>query len=224
MALHPHRPLTGGRSRRWLWFACATATAGWLSWAALAPVPTVVAVPAQPAPAPVDMSPVAAVAADEIIDVGRTGRTALAERSAPSAVPVLPAVTGRPVETGPPMLPPGMPMMSGVAPNADGLAVFGVTDGSVMDRLGLRNGDVLMSVNGQLLGVQTNVSKVLAPLMIGRTAQAYVLRDGQTVLTTLALRPDPENDAKSAKALADILKEEGIVVPANAGEPSGAQR
>lgn len=122
------------------------------------------------------------------------------------------------------MLPPGMPSLSGMTPSADGMAVFGVTPGSVMDRLGLRNGDVLMSVNGQLLGIHTDMSKLMRPLMVGRSAQAYVLRDGQTVLTTLSLRPDPENDAKSARAMAAILKEEGIVVPDVAAEPSAPTR
>lgn len=123
------------------------------------------------------------------------------------------------------MLPPGMPALGGMAPHKDGLAVYGVTEGSVMDRLGLRKGDVLMSVDGQPVGMLTDVDKVVAPFFRGKSAQAHVLRDGQVVLMTMKLAArDPAAEAQSAKAFATLLKEEGIVPPEVGPQPSNPRR
>lgn len=110
------------------------------------------------------------------------------------------------------MLPPGMPALSGMAPNKDGLAVFGIAEGSMLYRLGLRHGDVLMSVNGQPLTGPSGRA-LMSPLLQGKPGQAYVLRDGHVVPMTLELAPDPQADAAAKKAYEAFAKKEGIALP-----------
>lgn len=84
----------------------------------------------------------------------------------------------------------GLPEIPFIGADQNGLAVRGVTEGSLLHRIGLRDKDVLMTVNGQLLAAET-VSLWLPAIMAGQQLPAYVLRDGQTIAVHLSLPRDP---------------------------------
>jgi general secretion pathway protein C len=56
--------------------------------------------------------------------------------------------------------------------------VYGVRDGSVLDRLGLRNGDVLRSLDGHDLSDPDAVLEAYAALERARSLSLTVVRDG----------------------------------------------
>lgn len=90
------------------------------------------------------------------------------------------------------LLPEGSgPLRTRIEASNDGWVVSGVSKKSLFDRLGLRSGDTLLSVDGAPVGA-SEVTAVLLPLLQGRGASAYILRDGQTMPIELKLQPGSE--------------------------------
>lgn len=85
--------------------------------------------------------------------------------------------------------PGGNPQASGIAATDNGLSLANVRENSLFGLMGLQSGDVLMSVNGEAVGAQTDLTALLLPIMRGEPAAAYVLRDGQTFPMKLQFSP-----------------------------------
>lgn len=105
--------------------------------------------------------------------------------AAPATVPPTVGAASQPQRAATPVstdrpFPGGNPQAAGISATDNGLSLTNVRENSLFDRVGLQSGDVLMSVNGQAVGSQTDITALLLPIMRGEPAAAYVLRDGQT--------------------------------------------
>jgi Do/DeqQ family serine protease len=76
-------------------------------------------------------------------------------------------------------------------PSVRGALVSGVEAGSPADRAGIRQGDVILAVNGREVGDSNVLRNTVASLKPGSTATVTLLRDGRetTVTATVAERP-----------------------------------
>jgi len=96
-----------------------------------------------------------------------------------------------PTEPPPPApAPPAPPAKQG---NAQGLVVSSVPAGSLLERIGLRPGDMVTSVNGQPVTSEADVARVLQGRSLLGSVNAEVVRGGAivplTVSAATALRP-----------------------------------
>lgn len=62
----------------------------------------------------------------------------------------------------------------------DGVAVVAVTEGGAAAQAGLKEGDVITSVNGKATHSTTQLAEVLAELRVGQTVPVEIRRGGQT--------------------------------------------
>jgi type II secretory pathway component PulC len=67
----------------------------------------------------------------------------------------------------------------------DGYQIDGIRQGSVADQAGLRNGDVVLEVNGQALDGLATVMRVFGELQAAPQAKVTVLRNGQKMTLVL---------------------------------------
>jgi general secretion pathway protein C len=97
------------------------------------------------------------------------------------------------VPTEPPPPAPAPPKPPAKQGSAQGLVVASVPAGSVLERIGLRPGDVVTSVNGQPVANETDVARALQGRNPLSPVNAEVLRGGAivplSVSATTALRP-----------------------------------
>lgn len=66
-------------------------------------------------------------------------------------------------------------------PNANGALVTGVIAGSPAERAGIRRGDVILRINGQILKDNRELARRIAALEIGETATFTIWRDNATI-------------------------------------------
>jgi S1-C subfamily serine protease len=69
--------------------------------------------------------------------------------------------------------------------------VVNLTPGGPADRAGLRVGDVLLSVNGSMVGGEHGLRNHLAEERIGSEIEVKVLRDGNLVTAHLVVAAQP---------------------------------
>jgi len=62
-----------------------------------------------------------------------------------------------------------------------------IVSGSPADRAGLREGDIIVKVGGEEVGLTGSLSALLAEYPVGRTVELEVLRDGNTTVLSLRL-------------------------------------
>ena len=76
---------------------------------------------------------------------------------------------------------------------ADGTALDAIVDGSPAERAGLREGDIIVSVDGTPIDAAHPLDAVLTGFSPGRTVTLEVLRDGDVVTIELTLGTRPAN-------------------------------
>lgn len=93
--------------------------------------------------------------------------------------------------------------------STDGAVVTGIEAGAPADAAGIREGDVILSVDGQAAEDPRQVSRIVAGLAPGSDVPVSISRDGERIEITLTLAErDAERRAESA-------------VPTDDGEPLG---
>jgi membrane-associated protease RseP (regulator of RpoE activity) len=70
----------------------------------------------------------------------------------------------------------------------DGYEIDGITGGGVVDQVGLRNGDVILEVNGQSLDGLLTVVRLLGQLQNMTQTKMTVLREGQRLTFTVNVK------------------------------------
>lgn len=90
--------------------------------------------------------------------------------------------------------------MGSLQADQNGMAIRGADPGSLLARMGLRSGDVLMSVNGQAVGTHSDLSSMLSGILQGSGADAYVLRDGHTIPLRLQFVPQPHREDQEPRS------------------------
>lgn len=97
-----------------------------------------------------------------------------------------------------------------------GEIVASVEPGGPADRAGIERGDIILSVNGQQVTDQNNLSTIVASSGIGRDVPITLLRDGERmrVQATLAERPTQEELARAARG----DEEEALAGPQSSGD------
>ncbi|QTC91411.1 Do family serine endopeptidase [Brevundimonas goettingensis] len=95
----------------------------------------------------------------------------------------------------------------GLGTDAKGALVQGVTDGGPADRGGVREGDVIVAVNGQAVETSNALTRAVGAVSVGSDLRIELFRDGrrQTVTVKSAKRPSeaelyPEDDEGNPRA------------------------
>jgi membrane-associated protease RseP (regulator of RpoE activity) len=92
-------------------------------------------------------------------------------------------------------------LREGMDYRGEGVLISGVVDGSPAAKAGVRNGDVLVSVNGRSVESSGALSDLIGEMRVGQTASLVVMRDRtrRTLSVRLGSRPDRVelNDSQS---------------------------
>lgn len=91
---------------------------------------------------------------------------------------------------------------------AEGALVAGVTDDSPAAKAGLRQGDVIVAVDGQRIEKMRELPRLIADIHAGKDAKLTILRDGaeRNVSVTIGHMPDAEKVASNETEAGDDTK------------------
>jgi serine protease Do len=98
---------------------------------------------------------------------------------------------------------------------AKGAMVAGVTEGTPGALAGLREGDLILRIDGQDIEDQRDLTRKVGRIPVGKTVRLDLLRDGKNAAVSLKLteRPSPQQIAS-----VDTGREGGAAGPASAGQ------
>jgi serine protease Do len=87
-------------------------------------------------------------------------------------------------------------------PNAQGAIVAEIIDGSPAAKAGVRQGDVILNMNGTVIKDNRDLSRKVAALQVGQAASFTVWRDNrrQTINVTIAKRPGEDRLARNDRS------------------------
>ncbi|HWA22415.1 MAG TPA: Do family serine endopeptidase [Caulobacterales bacterium] len=108
-------------------------------------------------------------------------------------------------------------------PNTKGAMVAALVPGGPAEKAGLRQGDVILKIDGAAVEDQRDLTRRVGAFGVGRTAQLEVLRDGahRSVALKLAERPNEQQlasfDGKSNDRTPGVAPSEGVLKQSSLG-------